>query len=171
VDYLPHEDIVYWLNNLEKESKIKDFTLSGTQIDYIWEHFGGSIWEISSLLGDLFKVFRDGKVEDTDLEKIVEGYIVQAKSYFEEYAGLDDAKSELLQAINASVQEKGLVKEHHLRRLLEQGHYPDRGALLEELNNLVRHNYLYYNPTRAEYKLQGKSMEIGLRRYVQEIAA
>ena len=26
VDYLPKEDIVYWLNNLEKESKIKDFT-------------------------------------------------------------------------------------------------------------------------------------------------
>ena len=30
---------------------------------------------------------------------------------------------------------------------------------------------LYYNPTLAEYKLQGKSMEIGLNRFLQEIAA
>ncbi len=171
VDYLPQEDIVYWLNNLEKESNIKDFTLTGTQIDYIWEYFGGSIWEISSLLGDLLKVCRDGKVEDRNMEKIVESYIVQARSYFEEYAGLDDAKTELLREINIYVQEKGLVKEHHLRRLLEQRYYSDRESLQEELNNLVRQNYLYYNPTRAEYKLQGKSMEIGLRRYIQEIAS
>jgi hypothetical protein len=39
----------------------------------------------------------------------------------------------------------------------------------EELNNLVRNNYLYYNPTRAEYKLQGGSMEIGLERYLQDM--
>jgi REP element-mobilizing transposase RayT len=29
---------------------------------------------------------------------------------------------------------------------------------------------LYYNPTLAEYKLQGKSMEIGLNRFLREIA-
>jgi len=28
---------------------------------------------------------------------------------------------------------------------------------------------LYYNPTLAQYKLQGKSMENGLMRYVQEV--
>lgn len=170
VDYLPREDIVYWLNNLAKESNIKEFTLSGSRIEYIWDHFGGSIWEISSLLGRLLRVCRDGRVEDRGLEKVIEPYLLQARSYFEEYAGLDDAKTELLREINTYVQNKGFVKEHHLRRLLEQGHYPNREALVEELNNLVRNNYLYYNPTRAEYKLQGKSMEIGLRRYVQEIA-
>ena len=42
-------------------------------------------------------------------------------------------------------------------------------AVQEELNNLVRNNFLYYNPTLAQYKLQGKSMEIGLMRYVQEV--
>jgi len=56
VDYLPKEDIVYWLNNLEKESNIKDYTLSEAQIENVWDHFGGSIWEVSSLLGDYLKV-------------------------------------------------------------------------------------------------------------------
>jgi hypothetical protein len=28
---------------------------------------------------------------------------------------------------------------------------------------------IHNNPTRAEYKLQGRSMEIGLARYVQEV--
>ena len=43
VDYLPKEDIVYWLNNLKKESNIKDYTLNESQIEYIWDYFGGSI--------------------------------------------------------------------------------------------------------------------------------
>jgi AAA+ ATPase superfamily predicted ATPase len=135
VDYLPKEDIVYWLNNLEKESNIKEFTLSGSQIEYIWEYFAGSIWEISSLLGRLLRVCHEGQVPDHKLQEIVERYMVQAKSYFEEYAGLETSKAELLQ----------------------------------EINTLVRNNFLYYNPTLAQYKLQGRSMEIGLMRYVQEL--
>ncbi|WP_051564585.1 ATP-binding protein [Desulfovermiculus halophilus] len=169
IDYLPREDIVYWLNNLDKESNIREFTLNSSQIEYIWEHFGGSIWEISALLGDLLRSAHNGAIPDTVLENAAERYLLQAKSYYEEYAGLDDAKAELLREINTHVQAKGYVKEHQLRRLLEQGHYPDRETLLEELNNLVRNNFLYYNPTRAEYKLQGRSMEIGLARYVQEV--
>ncbi|MFO7885430.1 MAG: ATP-binding protein [Desulfobacteraceae bacterium] len=168
VDYLPREDIVYWLNNLARESNIKEFTLSGSQIEYIWDHFGGSIWEISSLLGDFLKACRVGKVDDREMEKSVEGYIVQAKSYFKEYAGLDDSRAALLLEINTHIQNKVIFEELDLRPLLENKHYPNRQALKEELNNLVRNNYLYYNPTRAEYRLQGKSMEIGLRRYVQE---
>src|SRR6056297_3206236 len=171
VDYLPKEDIVYWLNNLEKESRITDYTLTEKQIEYIWEHFEGSIWEISNLLGRLLRVCRDGQVPDHKMQNIVERYMVQARSYFEEYAGLETSKAELLREINRYVQDKGLVKEHNLRRLLEEGHYADRNALQEELNNLVRNNYLYYNPTLAEYKLQGKSMEIGLKRYVEEISS
>ena len=171
VDYLPKEDIVYWLNNLEKESNIKDFILSEPQIEYVWEHFGGSIWEISALLGQFLKVCRDGKVDDREMEKIVERYIIQARSYFEEYAGLDDAKTEFLRDIDKYVRENGNIKEYNLRRLLDEGIYNTREALQEELNNLVRNNYLYYIPTRAEYKMQGKSMEIGLKRYVEEISS
>ena len=168
VDYLPKEDIVYWLNNLEKESNIKDYTLSEAQIENVWDHFGGSIWEVSSLLGDYLKVCRDGKVGDGEMEKIIERYMIQARSYFEEYAGLDTSRTELLREINKYVQSKGFVKEMFLGHLLEQGFYVDRKALVEELNHLVRNNYLYYNPTLAEYKLQGKSMEIGLNRYTRD---
>jgi len=169
VDYLPREDIVYWLNNLEKESNIKDFTLSESQIEHIWEYFGGSIWEISSVLGDFLQVCQGGKVDDQDMERIIDRYIIQAKSYFKEYAGLDDSKTGLLLEIDKYVQNKGYFDEICLRRLLEQGCFADREALQEELNNLVRNNYLYYKPTLAEYKLQGRSMEIGLNRFIREI--
>ena len=168
VDYLPKADIVYWLNHLERESNIKDYTLSDSRIEYIWDHFGGSIWEVTSLLGDFLKGCRDGKVDDGEMEKIIERYMIQARSYFEEYAGLDASRTELLREINKYVQSQGFVKEMFLGRLLEQGFYADRKALLEELNHLVRNNYLYYNPTLAEYKLQGKSMEIGLNRYTRD---
>jgi AAA+ ATPase superfamily predicted ATPase len=169
VDYLPREDIIYWLNNLDKESNIREFTLGRSQIEYIWEHFGGSIWEISALLGDLLRSTHNGAIPDTDLENVAERYLFQARSYFKEYAGLDDSKAALFREINTHIQDKGFFEELDLRELLKNGHYPDRETLQEELNNLVRNNYLYYNPTRVEYKLQGRSMEIGLARYVQEV--
>lgn len=170
VDYLPREDIVYWLNNLDKESNIRDFVLSESQIEYIWDHFFGSIWEISALLGDFLKVCRDGKVDDLDMERVIDRYIVQARSYFEEYAALDASRTELLSQINSLVQKKGFFKESFLGPLLDNGSYADKHALQAELNYLVRNNYLYYNPTLAEYKLQGRSMELGLKRCVEEIA-
>ena len=146
------------------------FTLSESQIEYIWDHFGGSVWEVTSLLGDFLKVCRDGKVDGGEMEKIVERHMLQARSYFEEYAGLDASRTELLRELNKHVQSKGFVEELFLGRLLDHGFYADREALLEELNHLVRNNYLYYNTTLAEYKLQGKSMEIGLNRFLREIA-
>ena len=170
VDYLPQEDIVYWLNNLGKESNIKDYTLSESQIEYILGHFGGSIWEVTSLLGDFLRICREGKVDDGEMEKIIDRYMLQARSYFKEYAGLDASRTELLREINEYVLSKGFVEELFLGRLLDHGFYADREALLEDLNFLVRNNFLYYNPTLAEYKLQGKSMEIGLNRFLQEIA-
>ena len=170
MDYLPKEDIVYWLGSLEKESKIKDFVLSESQIEYIWEHFGGSIWEICSLLGDFLRVCRDGQVPEDKMREIVERDMVQARSYFKEYAGLDTSKAELLIEIHTHIQVKGVVEESDLKRLLDESHYENRQAVQEELNNLVRNNFLYYNPTLAQYKLQGRSMEIGLKRYVPEVS-
>lgn len=168
VDYLPKEDIVYWLNNLKKESNIKDYTLSESRIEYIWDHFGGSIWEITSLLGRFLKVCRDGKVDDEKMEKIVDRYMIQARSYFEEFVGLKRHRKALLKAIDKNIA-KGFFKEAGLVDLVDKGFYTE-DDLREELNRLVRGNYLYYNPTLAEYKLQGRSMEIGLNRFVQEIA-
>jgi len=168
VDYLPKEDIVYWLQNLERESRIKEYTLTEKQIEYIWEYFGGSIWEISNVLGRLLRICRDGQVPEDKMQEIVERYMVQARSYFKEYAGLDTSRTELLTEIQHHIQDKGCVEESDLKRLLDQGHYQNRPAVRDEMNNLVRNNFLYYNPTMARYKLQGKSMEIGLLRHVQE---
>ncbi len=168
VDYLPHDDIVYWLNSLEKESNIKDYTLSESQIAYIWDHFGGSIWEITSLLGDFLKICRDGKVAGGEMEKIVERHVLQARSHFEEFVGLKKHRKALLKTIDKNIA-GGFFKEASLVDLVDKGFYTEDG-LREELNHLVRQNYLYYNPTLAEYKLQGRSMEIGLNRYVCELA-
>ena len=169
VDYLPNEDIVYWLNNLEKESGIRDYTLTDFQIEYIWDHFGGSLWEISVLLGDFLRVCRNGKVSDENMGEIAERYLLQAESYFEEYAALDTPRTELLRLIIKNVQDKSYVKESFLRPLLTGGFYAQKQSIQDELHHLVQQNYLYYNPTRAEYKLQGRSMEIGLDRYIRDI--
>ncbi|UCH93793.1 MAG: AAA family ATPase, partial [Candidatus Aminicenantes bacterium] len=44
VDYLPREDVMEWLLNLEKYSKIKDYTLTEEDAEKIWDTVGGSMW-------------------------------------------------------------------------------------------------------------------------------
>ena len=46
VDYLKKEDVMEWLLNLEKYSKIKDYTLTEADAEKIWDTVGGSMWEI-----------------------------------------------------------------------------------------------------------------------------
>ena len=55
-----------------------------------------------------------------------------------------------------------------LAGLVEQGLWGAE-ALIDELNSLVRKNFLAYAPPRAEYALQGRSMELGLDAYVKMI--
>jgi hypothetical protein len=169
VDYLPKEDIVYWLNNLEKESKISDYVLTDDQIEYIWYHFGGSIWEISTLLGDFLRISKDGKVPDEEMQGVIAKYMVQARSYFEEYAALDASRTELLREVLDSIRSVGCAKEAYMERMLRENIFQDKDSLQKELHYLVRQNFLYYNPTLAEYKLQGRSMEIGLEMYLCEV--
>ena len=102
------------------------------------------------------------------MERIVERYMLQARSHFEEFVGLKKHRKALLKTIDKNIA-GGFFKEAGLVDLVDKGFYTEDG-LREELNHLVRQNYLYYNPTLAEYKLQGKSMEIGLNRYVRELA-
>ena len=169
IDYLPKEDIVYWLNNLERESNITDYVLNDEQVEYIWEHFGGSIWEISNLLGDFLRITKEGKVPWEAMEQTISRYILQARSYFEEYAGL----KKHLQALFVEVHKKnakGFFKETDLGMLVDKDFF-NEDELREELNILVQKNYFYYNPTLAEYKLQGRSMEMGLDMYVNELEA
>ncbi|WP_052507084.1 ATP-binding protein [Desulfonatronovibrio magnus] len=171
VDYLPKEDIVYWLNNLEKESNITDFILTSEQIEYFWEHFGGSIWEISNLLGKMISIAQKSTVPRPEMERIVSRYMMQAKSYFKEYGALDPSRTALLREIYAAVSRNGCFDELALGGLLNNEVYADKKALQEELRYLVQQNFLYYNPTLAEYKLQGRSMEIGLGMFLHEVDA
>ena len=55
-----------------------------------------------------------------------------------------------------------------LAALVEQGVWKAE-ELIDELNSLVRKNFLAYAPPRAEYALQGRSMELGLEAYVEMI--
>jgi len=167
VDYLPKEDIVYWLNNLEKESKISDYVLTDDQIEYVWDRFGGSIWEISNLLGDFLRICREGQVPWQEMEQIIAKYMVQARSYFEEYAGLKKHLKALFTQVHKQ-SAKGFFKENDLETLVDKVFFSEDG-LREELDDLVQKNFFYYNPTLAEYKLQGRSMEIGLEMYVREL--
>ncbi len=169
VDYLPKEDIVYWLNNLKKESRIEDYILTDYQIQYIWDHFGGSIWEISRLLGDFLRVSKDGEVSDKEMENIVARHLIQARSYFMEYASIDERKIALLKRISEIIHKQNFFFEPQLSGLAAGGIFKGQGAIRNELDHLVRRNFLYYNPAKAEYKLQGRSMEIGLDRYVRDI--
>lgn len=166
VDYLPKDDITYWLNNLHQESGIEKFTLTPSQVEYVWEHFGGSIWEISALLGDLLPVAQGKSVSDHDIQDVCQKYMTMAQSHFIEYATLDESKTALLHEINTLVKENGCFQEKQLMSLLKHNHFPDRAALHDELVYLVKNNFLYYDPTRAEYRIQGRSMEIGLMNFV-----
>ena len=55
VDYLPKADVMDWLLNLEKYSKIKDYQLNREDAEKIWEVVGGSMWEVQYLLFQLFE--------------------------------------------------------------------------------------------------------------------
>lgn len=171
VDYLLREDILYWLLHLEKESNIRDYALTEEQIEYIWEYFGGSIWEISNLLGDFLRICQEGRVPRDEMENIIQRYMIQARSYFEEYAALHTPRTELLRELIGAIHKSGYAKESFLGRLLDEQHFANKEDLQNELNHLVRNNFLYYNPVTAEYKLQGKSMEIGLEMFLREVDA
>ena len=56
-----------------------------------------------------------------------------------------------------------------LAALVEQGVWRAE-ELIDELNSLGRKNFPAYAPPRAEYALQGRSMELGLDAYVKMIA-
>ena len=46
----------------------------------------------------------------------------------------------------------------------------DSAELEAELGDLVRNNLLALDPTQAHYQLQGRLLELGLARYVSELA-
>jgi len=170
VDYLTKEDVVGWLTNLEKESAIRQYSLTPAQVEGIWETFGGSCAEISRFLGDLLMGAKNGEVPDTVFEKAVQRKCIQMRSLFVDYASLYQDKRALFKTINAVVRAGQRFREDALAALVDDGIYAVEG-LRNELGNLVRQNFLAYNPVTAEFSLQGRSMEIGLAMFIEMIAA
>ena len=169
VDYLQKNDVYYWLNNLEKESAIKKFTLTPEQIDRTWENFGGSCWEISRFLGDILMRAENGRVANEAFEDEIHKTLIQMRSLYVDYA-FTRQRQVLLSAIRKAWLKGPRFTFGDVQVNLQEGIY-EAVPLRDELNNLVRQNFLAYNPVMAEYTIQGRTMELGLAMYIEMISS
>ncbi|MBF0449735.1 MAG: AAA family ATPase [Candidatus Magnetomorum sp.] len=166
VDYLSKKDIIYWLKNLEKESSISAYKLSDRQILTLYTFFGGSMWEISLILGKLIKHAKNNKIADDDLMSVINKQISINIGKYNHYVGLNKQKYLLFKLI-LSVQTINIFfKEIHLISLISDKTYDDEN-LRNELTELVKQNFLSFNPTTDTYQLQGKSMFHALADYIK----
>ncbi len=171
VDYIGYDDVMEWLSNLDTYSKIDKsvLTLTDSQKQAIWDFFGGSCWEISDFLGELLVKTENERISDQELHNLLEKKLIFFRSMFVEYASIISEKRELLKEIGNAVGNKKKFATEDLISLVEQGVWQPTD-LIAELNNLVRYNFLSYAPPRAEYTLQGRSMELGLNAYLEHHA-
>jgi AAA+ ATPase superfamily predicted ATPase len=146
VDYLSREDVMEWLSNLEKYSKIKDYTLSQEDAEKIWDVVGGSMWEIQIILSQLF---------EHPIDEVVADY-----------------KKKMLGMITYYiVQEERKKREEILKHFVDNDNLwaRDTGeADRELLRDMVTNNILYFDPTLAVYYPQGKSYRWGIRLYFEQ---
>jgi len=168
VDYLNESDTKYWLNHLEKESLIKGYTLTSNQINMIWKYIGGSMFEISGLLGDLITVATDTDITDNVLEILILKRIKENRGRFKRYARLNQKKIILFKEIFNICMQKQHFDEMDMESLLKHNIY-DCETLAEELNKLVQFNFLAFNPEESIYQLQGNTMFYGLKSYVENL--
>ncbi|KPA08863.1 ATP-binding protein [Candidatus Magnetomorum sp. HK-1] len=166
IDYLTKDDTIAWLSNLKKESAITAYTLSENQIEMIWKYFGGSMWEISDILGKLIPLAINKKVHDHDVMHIIQNHITINKGKCFHYARVNKRKRALFKKILAIQSQQVDFNESDLESIINVDFY-EEDALTDELNNLVRLNYLAYNPITSSYKLQGKCMYYGLKAFVE----
>jgi uncharacterized protein len=162
VDYLTKQDVVYWLNNLKKESRIENLVLTPQQIETIWHYFGGSMWEINSFLSDLLHNAAEGRVKDDFLEKSAEKEIVALQHRFENYLG-KHYDYDLFSVINDILSTSEYFYEKDLIANFE------RAGLKEELGSLAQNNMFSYNPCTGQYRPQGHSMKLGLNKFCKEL--
>ena len=169
VEYLQQADVMDWLSHLDKYSKIDRFVLDDSQRAAIWDFFGGSCWEISNFLGNLLNIEKNGRILDGEFNGLLKKKLIFFRSMFVEYATIIPKKRTLLQEMGRVVGNKRAFAIEDLAALVEGGAWRAE-ELINELNNLVRKNFLTYAPPRAEYALQGLSMELGLDAYVKMIS-
>ena len=167
VDYLEKEDVIYWLNNLESESRINTYKLTNDQQERIWQMFGGSMWEISRFLGDLLAAVEKGSIHEEFFSQLLEKKAAIMYSHFSEYAGLSQSKRKLFKTIHEAIHRKAYFELTDFFDLLNSGAYPTEISIRQELLALVTNNFIAFDPTTARYSIQGKSMEHGLEMYVK----
>ncbi|UCH93164.1 MAG: AAA family ATPase [Candidatus Aminicenantes bacterium] len=145
VDYLPREDVMEWLLNLEKHSKIKDYTLSPGDAEKIWDVVGGSMWEIQYLLTQLF---------EHPIDDVLSLYKKKMRSMIVDYVVKPEQKD----------------IERLLSHFVQQDELPKEMIKSEDeklLRDMVRNNILYFDPTEATYYPQGRSYHCGIRSYFE----
>jgi hypothetical protein len=151
VDYLMQKDVMEWLLNLEKYSKIKDYTLNELDAEKIWDTAGGSMWEIQAILTELF---------ENPIDEILDRYKMKMKGMIEYNIGADMQKEKVLRVF---------LKQDtaRLRDFISAGIPPANIDCL--LQNLVQNNILYFDPTLALYYPQGRSYQWGIKLYFESI--
>ena len=168
VDYLTKKDTQYWLNHLESESAITRFKLSETQIELIWKYLGGSMWEISDLLGEIQLFTKNNSIPDDLLNIKIQEIIDGNCAKFKHYASFDKYKISLLKQI-FEIGSKKVSFDYIDFMSLITNNISENTRLLDELNMLVQRNYLAFNPMTSTYQLQGNSMYYGLKKFVESI--
>jgi energy-coupling factor transporter ATP-binding protein EcfA2 len=153
IDYLTKEDVMEWLLNLEKYSKIKDYTLTPEDAEKIWDTVAGSMWEIQYLLGHLF---------DNPIDQVLTLYKKKMKGIITHYSMLDRNRRELLRLVN----EKGILGSGDT----DLENLPIEPTQIKELlRDMVKNNILYFDPTEATYYPQGKSYQWGIKLYFESL--
>jgi AAA+ ATPase superfamily predicted ATPase len=151
VDFLPKEDVMEWLLNLEKYSKIKDYNLTEEDAEKIWDTVGGSMWEIQDILGDLF---------DKPLDDVLTLSKKKMKGIISYYIGADDKREKILELF--------LKKDRAtIRDFVNEGIGKDE--VEELLRDMVRNNILYFDPVEALYYPQTCSFQWGIKLYFESL--
>ncbi|MGD2089959.1 MAG: ATP-binding protein [Candidatus Aminicenantes bacterium] len=149
VDFLPKEDVMEWLLNLEKYSKITDYTLTKEEAGKIWDTVGGSMWEIQQLLSQLF---------DNSLDKVLNLHKKKMQGIISYYIGADDKKEKILRLF--------LKKDRaSIRDFVKEG--LDKEEVETLLRHAVRNNILYFDPVDALYYPQAPSYQWGIKLYFE----
>ena len=148
VNYLSKEDVMEWLLNLEKYSKIKDYTLTKEDAEKIWDVVGGSMWEIQDILSDLFRA---------PLDDVLQLYKKKMRNLIVDYV-IKPEQKKIEKLLHLLVERDEFYKEEIV---------PEEEALLRDM---VHQNILYFDPTEAAYYPQGRSYQHGIRLYFEHAA-
>jgi AAA+ ATPase superfamily predicted ATPase len=151
VDFLSKEDVMEWLLNLKKYSKIKDYKLEQDDAENIWNTVGGSMWEIQDILDNLF---------EEPLENVLALHKKKMKGIVSYYIGADDQKEKLLGLFLKK--DRASIKDFVKEGLPKDG-------LENLLRDAVRNNILYFDPVEAFYYPQAPSFQRGIQSYFETL--